>query len=178
MCLSGDAVAWEVLVMRYKRLIYSIPVRFNFAPPDASDIFQATCVAWIEHLPELEDETKVMSWLITTTTRQCIRLQAERIKEASLAQPIDDAEELSQVLDPKQDVEVLRASLEARQAIREALEELSPSCRSLILLLYIEGATYSEIAETVKITKGNIGPTRARCLEKLRIALQRKGIQK
>ena len=83
MCLGGDARAWETLIQRYRRLIYSIPVKFNFTSADASDVFQAVCLKLIEHLHELKDETKVSAWLITTTTRQCIHVRSQRIRESS-----------------------------------------------------------------------------------------------
>src|SRR6187402_1238658 len=83
MCLGGDARAWETLIQRYRRLIYSIPVKFNFTSADASDVFQAVCLKLIEHLHELKDESKVSSWLITTTTRQCIHVRSQRLRESS-----------------------------------------------------------------------------------------------
>ena len=76
LCLKGDSRAWETLILRYRRLIYSIPVKFNFGTADASDVFQAVCLKLIEHLHELKDESKVSAWLITTTTRQCIHVRA------------------------------------------------------------------------------------------------------
>ena len=39
LCLKGDALAWEALISRYRRLIYSVPVRFGFTPADAADVF-------------------------------------------------------------------------------------------------------------------------------------------
>ena len=69
MCLTGDAEAWETLLRRYRRFIYSIPVKFGLQPDDAADIFQTVCVKWIEHLHELRDERKLKPWLFTTTTR-------------------------------------------------------------------------------------------------------------
>jgi len=44
MCLNGDALAWEALVMRYRRFIYSIPVKFGFKSVDAADVFQTVCL--------------------------------------------------------------------------------------------------------------------------------------
>ena len=63
LCLNGDARAWEALIIRYRRLIYSIPVKFNFTTADASDVFQAICLKLIEHLHELKDESKLYQCL-------------------------------------------------------------------------------------------------------------------
>ena len=80
-CLKGDREAWEVLIIRYQRLIYSIPVKHGFSPVDAADIFQSVCVKLIERLSTLRDHDRVSSWLITTTTRECWRLVSERRRE-------------------------------------------------------------------------------------------------
>ena len=58
-CLAGDSLAWEALIMRYRRLIFSIPNRFGFSPSDCSDVFQTVCVKLIEHLADLRDDAKV-----------------------------------------------------------------------------------------------------------------------
>ncbi len=76
LCLKGDSEAWETLIMRYRRLIFSIPVKFGFSPADCSDVFQTVCVKLIEHLASLKDESKVSAWLITTTTRHCIQVKS------------------------------------------------------------------------------------------------------
>ena len=47
-CLKGDAEAWETLILRYQRLIYSIPIRSGFSPVDAADVFQSVCVKLLE----------------------------------------------------------------------------------------------------------------------------------
>src|SRR5262245_63614730 len=75
MCLQGDAFAWEALILRYRRLIYSVPVRFGFEEADASDVFQAVCLKLLEHLHEVKDERRISGWLVTTTTRQCLHVR-------------------------------------------------------------------------------------------------------
>ena len=80
-CLSGDPKAWEALITRYRRLIYSIPYKFGLTAADSSDVFQTVCLKLLEHLHQLKDETKVSSWLITTTSRQCIHVKALRNRE-------------------------------------------------------------------------------------------------
>src|SRR5215510_5741988 len=73
-CLKGDTDAWEALILRYQRLIYSIPIRAGFSPVDAADIFQSVCVKLLEKLSTLRKQEKISSWLMTTTTRECWRL--------------------------------------------------------------------------------------------------------
>jgi DNA-directed RNA polymerase specialized sigma24 family protein len=59
LCLKGDGAAWEALISRYRRLIYSVPVRFNFEPADSADVFQAVCLKLLEHLHDIKDDRKI-----------------------------------------------------------------------------------------------------------------------
>lgn len=173
LCVKGDARAWEALIQRYRRLIYSIPARFSFPPSDASDVFQSVCVKLIEHLHDLKDDSKVSSWLITTTTRQCIHLRALKHRHATTDEDFEEPP------DPSDGLENLRIQSETEQAVREAVGQLPERCRNLLQMLYFDPRTpsYEEIGSTLNMPVSSIGPTRARCLEKLRIVLRRKGVR-
>jgi len=174
LCLKGDSLAWEALIARYRRLIYSIPVRWGFMGADCSDVFQAVCLGLIEHLGELKDGTRVSAWLITTTTRQCIRVRAQKHRDASSTD--DDFEEPE---DPGENIEVIRLKTQEQQSVRDAVEMLPERCRQLMERLYFDSnnPSYESIAQTMQMPVASIGPTRARCLEKLRILLRRRGIR-
>ena len=172
LCLGGEAGAWESLILRYRRLIFSIPVKFNFSTADASDVFQAVCLKLIEHLHELKDETKVSAWLITTTTRQCIHVRSQRLRESS------GEEDFEEPAASGVNVEEIQIQTQEQQNIREAVEKLPDRCRRLLELLYFEttSPSYEEIGKLMNMPVASIGPTRARCLEKLRTVFRRKGI--
>ena len=79
--------------------------------------------------------------------------------------PADSPERLSVQEAPAEDL--LRQ--ERRRAVRDGLAELKPEQRELLLLLHAEPpVSYQEISRRLGIPTGSIGPTRARCLEKLR----------
>jgi RNA polymerase sigma factor (sigma-70 family) len=173
LCLKGDSQAWESLILRYRRLIFSIPVKFSFSPSDCSDVFQSVCLRLIEHLGELKDESKVSGWLITTTTRQCIHVRAQKRRETSTE------DEFEEPTDPAENVETVRIQTQAEQNVREAVEQLQERCRKLLELLYFDpkDPSYESIAQTMQMPVASIGPTRARCLDKLRMVLRRRGIR-
>src|SRR3954465_12404943 len=123
MCLQGDSKAWETLIVRYRRLIYSIPVRFSFSSADASDVFQSVCLKLIEHLHELKDETKLSAWLITTTTRQCIHVRSQRFRETG-----GNEDELEEPPDPSENVEIISVQVEEQQTVRESVDQLPERC--------------------------------------------------
>jgi RNA polymerase sigma factor (sigma-70 family) len=174
LCLKGDAFAWEALIMRYRRLIYSVPVRFGFEEADSSDVFQSVCVKLLEHLGEVKDDRKISGWLITTTMRQCLHVKSQKGRETPTADTY-----LSDPEDPSINMEELRIMTEQKQVLREAVESLAVRCRVLVHLLYFDNRSpsYDQISHELGIPVASIGPTRARCLEKLRTILRRRRIR-
>ena len=174
MCLKGDGHAWEALIRRYRRLIYSVPIRFGFEDADAADVFQAVCLKLLEHLHEVKDDRRISAWLVTTTTRQCLHVRVLKTRETT-----GEEENVEDRQDPAINLEELRLLTEEQQSIREGLEELGGRCQSLIGLLYFDRASpsYDEIGRKLGIPVSSIGPTRARCLDKLRTILKRRGFK-
>jgi RNA polymerase sigma factor (sigma-70 family) len=174
LCLDGDALAWETLLVSYRRLIFSVPARFGFGGADAADIFQAACVKLLEHLHELKDDRKLSLWLMKTTIRMCIALKALKTRESGTE------DEVEEPLDPTENLEELQIGFEKQQSIREAVDELPPQCRSLIEMLYFtaQPLSYDEISQKLGMPVPSIGPNRARCLEKLKGMLRRRGINR
>jgi RNA polymerase sigma factor (sigma-70 family) len=174
LCLNGDASAWEALIRRYRRLIYSVPVRFGFEEADAADVFQTVCLKLLEHLHEVKDDRKISGWLITTTTRQCLHLK--HLKSREISGEDGNAPEPE---DPMPNLEEIRILTEQQEALREAVTELAGRCRTLIGMLYFDAASpsYDQISRQLGLPVASIGPTRARCLEKLRIILRRYGLK-
>jgi RNA polymerase sigma factor (sigma-70 family) len=173
LCLEGDGSAWETLIQRYRRLIHSIPVQFGFSSADIADVFQSICVKLLEHLHEIKAEKKIAGWLITTTTRYCLRVRVLRARES-----LSETGNFEESPEDVSNIEELRLQIEQQQAIRDAVGELTGRCTDLISLLYLEAEppSYQEIGQRLNMPVASIGPTRARCLEKLRTILMRRGI--
>lgn len=177
-CLGGDSQAWEALILRYQRLIYSIPTRAGFSPVDAADIFQSVCLKLFEKLTTLRKQEKISSWLMTTTTRECWRIVEKRRRETQPSIYDQDYERdiVSRLASEEPLADQRRIAFERQQIVREAVEGLSERCRSLIKLLFYskEEPSYSDIARQTKVPLNSIGPTRARCLQKLKRILETK----
>jgi len=177
-CLAGEHSAWEVLISRYRRLIYSIPLKSRLSPDDAADIFQSVCLKLYEKLGTLRNLDKISSWLITTANRECWRVAARNRREPPRATSADERES-----DPAADIpapdplaDEMREVLERQQAVRQSIESLPERCRDLLTMLFYQAEewSYSEIARRMQMPVPSIGPTRARCLEKLKRLLQGK----
>jgi RNA polymerase sigma factor (sigma-70 family) len=171
LCLEGDEAAWEALVRRYQRLIYSIPLKTGLGEEVAADVFQSVCVRLVEHLGALKDRAKLASWLITTTTRECWRTSNRRRREAPIGEGGDeDGSTLPEVADERPLPEHEHLRIEEQERVRQAVDALPDRCRTLIELLYYaeDRPSYEEISRRLEMPVPSIGPTRARCLQKLR----------
>lgn len=158
-CIEGDQAAWDRLVDQYGRLVYSIPRGYGMSADDADDVFQNVFVIVYRKLSTLKDLTRLSSWLITTTHRECWRLR--RSHEVPVE---DDLPRLPEEAAPD-DVE----RWERQQTVRELLDRLGDPCRALLTALFLDSSepSYARIAERLGIPVGSIGPTRARCFRKL-----------
>jgi len=175
-CLTGDSNAWEALIHRYERLIYSIPIRIGFSPIDAADIFQGVCLKLLKRLGTLRDYEKLSSWLITTTNRECWRAieKQKRETQPSIYDEDFEREVINRLAASEPLAEEQSITFERQQTVREAIEALSEKCRALITMLFYgrEEYSYQDIARRLKIPLNSLGPTRARCLAKLKKYLQ------
>lgn len=178
LCLESDAAAWESLLARYKRLIYSIPIRMALSPNDAADIFQSVCVKLLENLSTLRHQDRISSWLTITTKRESWRIAALRRREHVMV-PYDGGDgsaESIEAASAEAPLDEQQNMLEQQQILRDAVAALPERCRQLITMLFYSqnDLSYVEIARRMDIPRSSMGPTRARCLCKLRKMLEGK----
>lgn len=167
-CLEGAPHAWKALVDRYSRLVYSIPRRYRLSEADAEDVFQGVFLNLYRSLANLKDQSKLSSWLITAAHRESWRVGRKSGRHPQLDELIPDVsapsdEQLEQ--------------WERQHALHQALKELGGRCEELLRALFFDPASpnYEAIAKRLSISLGSIGPTRARCCEKLERILRRSG---
>jgi RNA polymerase sigma factor (sigma-70 family) len=172
-CRTGDQSAWAGLVQRYQRLVYAIVMRMGFDEHDSADVFQTVFTRLLDHLPRISDPERLQAWIVTTARREALlRLKRSR-RTVSMTRPEDeeDAEGVEwDIADEAPLPEDALAEVQQQHQVRNALDRMDERCRSLLLLLFGEGERqpYEFIATTLGISVGSIGPTRARCLDKLR----------
>lgn len=174
-CLEGDHSAWEALIARYQRLIYSIPIKARLSQDDAADIFQSVCLKLYEKLATIRDRERISSWLITTTSRECWRLSARNRRESVPTASGDDDDSFLKEIPAKGPLaDEQRETLDQQHQVRQAVEALPDRCRELITMLFYQKDElgYVEIAGRMRMPVPSVGPTRARCLEKLRKLLE------
>jgi RNA polymerase sigma factor (sigma-70 family) len=163
---NGDKQAWDALVERYAPLIWSICRRHGLGDADAEDVGQNVWLKLVDQLETLHVPAALPGWLATTTRRECGRIlrAAPGVPETG---HMDDTQAIADDHAPTAEEELLAA--ERHAALREALTHLPPCCQQLITQLARDPPpSYAQISTMLGIPAGSIGPTRARCLDKLR----------
>ena len=155
------------LIDKYKKLIYSVPVRWGFSQVDASDIFQSVVAEMLSHLADLREPQALAGWLLQVTSHKCRRWKHQQDRELSGGET-DSAADVAVETGPAPDL--LFHDTMREQTLREALIHIPPRCRELIRMLFFENTPrpYAEVAVSLGIATGSIGFIRRRCLERLR----------
>jgi len=166
---TGDKNAWERLVDQYNRLIWSITREFKLFESDAADVVQTTWMRLIEHIDRLQHPERVGSWLAATARNECLRCLAAR-KRVVLAHEGDTLDGVA-----KNEPEIDEALLAEERAaiVRAAMTQLPGRWQRLMEMLMADPPVpYARISDELGLPIGSIGPTRARCLARLRVLLE------
>jgi RNA polymerase sigma factor (sigma-70 family) len=162
---NHEQQAWDALIERYAPLVWSICRRNRLDQTEASDISQEVWVRLVEQLDKLRDPAALPGWLATTTQRECYRF----VRAARRTHALERTAEAEEIPDPTVIVEQELLADELHTALHQAFKELPPSYQELLALLIQDPPlSYAEISARLGIPIGTIGPTRQRCLEKLR----------
>jgi RNA polymerase sigma factor (sigma-70 family) len=170
-CLKGNEEAWEALIQKYKRLVYSIPIKYGASPADAEDILQSVYMQLFCELSKLRRAESLKSWLMVVTSRKCFQWHRRKRIEMTLEDIEEQHPEAVAISAP----ETLEA--EEEQCLREAIAQLPPRCRELVRLLFYEQppTPYAEVARRLGLSPGSIGFTRGSCLVHLQKILKKMG---
>lgn len=170
-CRAGEQMAWEELVRELSGLVYSIPVRAGFAQDEVDDIVQSVFAILVRRIDSIEDPQALPKWFTVTTQRACWREirsgRSRRSRERDHALHASDS-----------DYEAVQKIAEAEyraEVVRSAMQKIGRPCERLLRLLFGESRGkspgYSGISEVLGMPVGSIGPTRARCLKRLSLAI-------
>ena len=173
-CLGGSQQAWNLLLDRYKNLIYSIPIRYGLPPQDAADIFQAVCLDLFNELSRVREAEALQGWLIRVTTNKCYHWKRHQQNHSN--GHLDQAGIENICCSSPMAADVM-ADLEREQLVRDCIEMLPARCRQMITLLFFQQPPqpYAELAEQLGLARGSIGFIRGRCLKRLKRILEDKG---
>src|SRR5262249_46276524 len=160
------AEAWNEIVDRYAPLVGSIARRHRLSAADAADVSQTTWLRLAENLDRIENAERIGAWLATTARRESLRVL--RLRDRHVPVPGDEFTDLTSS-ESRAGVDTALLADERDREVRRLVAALPDRDQRLLQLLTEDSSvSYVEIGETLGMPTGSIGPTRARCLERLR----------
>lgn len=163
-CLAQDDRAWEVLVRRYRRLVWSVALSRGLREDDAEEVLQATLVQVHRSLDTLRTVDSLAGWIAAVARSRASRILRGRARDRRAEAALEERARAATGESAEE--------AERFQAVSAAVDRLSKRCRELLRRLYWEDASYASVARETGMAPGSVGPTRARCLGKLRELLE------
>ena len=163
---DGDQEAWDEIIDRYAPLVWSICLRYQLSRQDIDDVGQGVWLTLVENIGTLRQPAALPGWLATTTRNECLRVLRAARRYDPDGLPAED------LLPPDPDARPVEHELivaERHAALRAAFADLGQACHDLLSVLMSDPPPgYAQVSKALGIPVGSIGPTRARCLERLR----------
>jgi RNA polymerase sigma factor (sigma-70 family) len=158
----GDQVAWNEIVDRFEGLVWATARAYRLPHADAADVAQTTWLRLVENLDRIREPERVGAWLATTTRNECLR----HIRMNGRELPTGEADGFEFAGDS---LVLALLTSERDTALWRAFAKIGERCQALLRLLVSQDEPgYEEIGAALDMPVGAIGPTRMRCLEKLR----------
>ena len=162
-CVSGDAAAWEEIVQRYHRRIYSVCYRFAGDAENAQDLTQEVFIKIYRTLNTYDSgKGAFMTW-VTTITRNLLvdhfrKSKGDRITDSLDSVPEhEDAQPLSeQIADRGVSPDGAVQRRETGEMVHLALQKLSPELREAVILRDLQDMDYREIATALRVPEGTV----------------------
>ena len=142
-CLNGDIKAQYQLYKQYSKAMYNIAIRFLNNKMDAEDILQESFIKAFNSLGELKNKDLFGSWLKRIVINNCISLQRKR----KIAFEEINEDKFGELVELDEDVPEVDPAL-----VHDAIKELPPKGRTVLVLRALEGYSHKEIAETLDIS--------------------------
>jgi RNA polymerase sigma factor (sigma-70 family) len=164
---DGDDDALGQIVTELSPVLWHVARATGLSPDDAEDVVQATWELLLSHLHEIRESAALVGWLVVTTRRHGWRICAERRRQVPA-----DQEWLSAQPDQAAGCEEQVITDDQHRALWRAIGQLSPKCQQLLrIVAFVPRPDYQAVALELGMPTGSVGPTRGRCLAKLRALL-------
>jgi RNA polymerase sigma factor (sigma-70 family) len=166
---AGDQAAMREVVAQLNPLLWRVARAQGLATEEAADVVQTSWLELVRRLNDIRSPQALTAWLITATRREAWRVREQGRRHAP-APGIADS--LDAVPDPGPRPGDRLLTDERDQALWRAFRLLSDRCRELLrIVAQVSRPDYTAVAEALGMPVGSIGPTRGRCLAKLRALL-------
>ena len=168
---AGDAVALDELVRVMTPVLWHVVRAYRLTAELAEDVVQTTWLSLVKSRASIQEPAAVGGWLTTTARREAWKVA----KAHGRGIPVED-EELSRRLPDEDSAEAEVVRRDGDERLWQAVERLSERCQALLRIVAFEHRPdYTTIAANLGMPVGSIGPTRGRCLQKLRTMIEKNG---
>ena len=159
---AGDQAAWDALYREFNGRLRAIAAGFRLNRSDAEDAMQMTWMGLVANVRKLRSYDRIGAWLATTMRRNCLKaLQRQRVETLT-----DNL--TTSMADDSADVEKALLATETASLLWRTVGQLPPRQARLVRALFAEEErSYGEVACTLAMPVGAIGPTRQRALQRL-----------
>jgi RNA polymerase sigma factor (sigma-70 family) len=165
---DGDAVALDELVGVMTPVLWQVVRAYRLTHEVAEDVVQTTWLALVRSRDRIAEPAAVGGWLTTTARREAWKVA----KATGRALPTED-DELGRRLPDESSAEAAVVAQDGEARLWAAVDRLSDRCRPLLRIVAFEHRPdYAKIAADLGMPIGSIGPTRGRCLTKLRALIE------
>lgn len=154
-CLAGDQPAWDRIVRQYWRKVFNVAYKFVGKHDEAEDLTQDIFLKVFKSLHTFDRRANFQTWLISVSRNLCIDHYRSAHKERETIDRDTNPNDLkaaSKELGPL----VLLEREDRRTLLHEALNELTPTLRSAVLLRDIQELSYQEIAQRLQLPEGTV----------------------
>jgi len=170
--IAGDSVALDRLVAVMTPVLWHVVRSYRLAEDVAEDVIQTTWLAMVRRRDAINEPAAIGGWLTTTARREAWRVSRNGNKSIAV-----EDEDLSIRLPQQRSAEMAAVELDENRLLWKAVGQLPERCQRLLRIVAFENRPdYSRLATELGMPVGSIGPTRGRCLAKLRVALMQTGV--
>jgi RNA polymerase sigma-70 factor (ECF subfamily) len=161
-CRRGDKKAFEELVQRYQRKVLAVAVGMVHNPEDAMEIAQDSFVKAFQNLDRFKGESSFYTWLYRIVVNRAIDFQRRQRRHPTVAFEEggvgDEVKEGDTVWNNDASLDPFRRaqSQEIGERVAQAVDELTPDHKAVILLREVEGLSYEEISRVMQCSKGTV----------------------
>jgi RNA polymerase sigma factor (sigma-70 family) len=168
---EGETRAMDELVRLMTPVLWHVVRAYGLDHALAQDVVQTTWMTLVRRHESITEARAVAGWLTT-----CARREAWRVSKLQRRADPTEAEYLEPRLPPRESAEETASQVDESSRLWSAVRELNDRCQRLLrVVAFEERPDYARLAKDLSMPIGSIGPTRQRCLGKLRALLQRKG---
>jgi RNA polymerase sigma-70 factor (ECF subfamily) len=172
---KGNDIAFEQLVHRYDRQVFSIAANYVRSAEEAKDIYQEAFIRVYKGLPKFEFRSEFSTWLFRIVTNVCLTHRARKNMHASLDENMDEEGEYhtyTKTLQSEDNADNDLTNSEIRSQVQYALDDLSPKQRVVFTLKHFHGYKLKEIASMMECTEGTVKKYLFTAVEKMRKKLK------